>query len=578
MATIPQKALPKFSRSNYGDVARITEDIIYVSSPFEGMVKNISAKKALRLEKEKENATAAAKAQQDQIKYRLDYYNTRSEEINKNLSESNLNNTQLRDLIANYLDTEANYAAMANNIAYTNEQRLDFQREQEKYSNQIENLQGMVPALQGAMALTLKSFGEDINDVGSEGGATTVGGGKGRAKIDNAMITMSTGIGTDFKQEFFYNPAANGMAIRISSKEILEEYGEPLVVNQADLMNYVPNTVPEDTKELKADLEGKDGSGILKNGGLNIDKYRLPATQQTITIAGKKAVRNVERFDNAQAKADMAQIVNAFAQGRLSNQSAQLSYQNTLLPLVGEETINLTSVISALENSELSADAELLERYKKINGKTFKKGLPELLQGDGNIGKSLYDEVSQVVYEQALQRFADNKFGVAQPAKYSALKFIPGQKGGNKLEKLDLRKLQLVQDFQDAVAAVADLGNLKLDPASAPGEVFPLLTAPNMKKTIKGSDAVKILQRFNIPAQITQNGMLAVGDGSVDSKTKKYKTTESLAFKQQPNLYGVLEAYRSTLPAGEKNEFDQVLEALNIYTKPESKPELPTSN
>jgi len=576
MATLTQKPLPKFSRSNYGDVARVTEDIIYIASPFEGMVKNISAKKALRLEKEKENATAAAKAQQDQIKYRLDYYNTRSEEINKNLSKLGLNNTQLRDLITSYLDIEANYAAQANNISYTNEQRLNFQREQEVYSNRIENLQGMIPAYQSATALALKGFGKEINDVGFEGGVTDVGVGKEKSKLDEAIFTMASGIGSNITQEFIYNPASNGMAVQISSDEIIKKYGGPLIVDQGELKGYSPNIVPEDTKDLKNDLEGKEGTGILKNGVLNEQRYLLPQTTETITIAGKQATRTVQRYDVKQAKADLAQAVNAMAQGRLSNQGAQISYQNTLLPLIGEETINLSSAITALKENE--SDPEVIKKYQSLNGKTFQKGFPELVQGDGNTGKSLYSDLSQVIYEQALQRFADKKFSVARPAKYSALKFVPGQKGGNKLQNLDLRKLQLVQEFQDAVAAVADLGSLKLDRTSAPGEVFPLLTATNMKKQIKGTDAVRILQKFNIPAQITADGNLAVGDGSVDPKTKKFKTTISLAFKQQPNLYGVLEAYRSTLPAGEKNEFDQVLEALNIYTKPAVKPQLPTSN
>jgi hypothetical protein len=155
----------------------------------------------------------------------------------------------------------------------------------------------------------------------------------------------------------------------------------------------------------------------------------------------------VTYYDDDAIARDLENVSNAIAQSRLSNgNNAQISYQNTLLPFIGNEKINFEELLKG------TTDPEIRKQLKEMQakGKTYREVLPVLKEGDGNIGGSTYDIISQTLYIEAFNDFAAKKFKI-EPAATTTKGPGKGDSGGGKGKIVDIRssldKLDLMPEL-----------------------------------------------------------------------------------------------------------------------------------
>jgi|GEM_PF-6938658 len=438
MATpLPNRALPRFTRANYGTI--LPQEFVPEANIAGEAVSTFSALRAKRLEEEKKNLTEAAKKEQNEITWLIDFKRTNQDLIDKNLNELGINNAQVRDYITNdLLDQQAYYSMLANRETSDGKLRLSYQKTADQYSNRIENTIALMPSVNKAKALYIKNYEEGLNTINSEGGVATVGVSELERKIVDALTVQAAGMGNNVSETLFYDENTESMAVRINSDEIRLKYGPGgIVLNQKDYASFEPRKVPKDTKELEEDLTREGGMFI--NGKLNKEKYE----KSFINKDGMK----VTYYDNDAIERDLEAVSSAIAQSRLSNgNNAQISYQNTLLPFIGDEKINFEELLKE------TTDPEIRKQLKEMQakGKTYKEALPALKKGDGNIGGSTYDIISQTLYIDAFDAFAAKKFKI-KPA--STITKGPGKADGSggKVQVFDIRasldKLDLMPEL-----------------------------------------------------------------------------------------------------------------------------------
>lgn len=433
MATpLPNRALPRFTRGNYGTI--LPQEFVPETNIGLEAISTFSALRAKKLEEEKKNLTEAGKKEQNEITWLLNFKRTNQDTINKNLSKLGPNNTQLRKYITNdLLDKQAYYSMLANRETSDGKLRLEYQRLADQYGNRIQNTLDLIPNVSTALANFKNDYEGGINTINSEGGTATLGVSELERKTADAL-TAQAGMGINVSEEIFYNEKSGGMAVRVNSDQIRLKYGpQGIVLNNDDYLQFLPSKVPKDTAELEKDLTGE--AGMFVNGKLNKERYFT----EFITEDG----RTVEKYNEIAIVKDLEKISSSIAKSRLGSNNAQISYQNTLLPFIGDQKIDFDKLINAV------SDPEFKKQLKKIQakGETYKEALPFLTDGEGNIGGNTYNIVSQTLYTQAFTDFAAKKFKIIPATKTSAPK---------ELTPTQIKDFKKQKDFNAAVKSWED--------------------------------------------------------------------------------------------------------------------------
>ena len=549
MATpLPSLALPKFTRSNYGGFTA-TEDYVpgdanLFADAFQQINETRTAERAKKLEEQKKNATAAAKQEQDEITWMLNTVRTDQDLIDKNLSELGVNNKQPRGLVNGWITEKARNEMMANRTSYSAEERIAYQKNADEYGQKLAQLQALFPSVQKAGILAADNFGKNINTINFQGGASTVGLTDRQARVTEAIIAQSTGIGHNMSETVFFDEKTNGMAVRMNSDELRLKYGpQGVVITASDYQSFSPKLVPLDDKEIGEDLAT---NSILKNGTLSTEYYR----KENVTTENENGVTTTKEkviYDNEKIAADTNLAVAPIAQARLVNGTAQMSYQATVIPSIGNKILNLDRAIYTIQ------DPELKKQLEEMNGKTYKEALPKLIQGGGNIGGNTYDDVSQLIYKQAFVEYAIQTYKLKKedqadtkrtPTNTTATngKEVPGEKRALEIRK-KLRKLVKSQGTEWGPTAIVDptkvaefLNDYGIN------QVFTLQQLKDQK--FKNADEEEI----NVEEEYGNDVLFVLDDGEI----KPIK-----AFTKNPTIKSLVEGYRSVLKETKASAADQ---------------------
>ena len=549
MATpLPSLALPKFTRSNYGGFTA-TEDYVpgdanLFADAFQQINETRTAERAKKLEEQKKNATAAAKQEQDEITWMLNTVRTDQDLIDKNLSELGVNNKQPRGLVNGWITEKAKNEMMANRTSYSAQERVAYQKIADGYGQKLNQLQTLLPSVQKAGVLAADNFGKNINTINFQGGASTVGLTDRQARVTEAIIAQSTGIGHNMSETVFFDEKTNGMAVRMNSDELRLKYGpQGVVITASDYQSFSPKLVPLDDKEIGEDLAT---NSILKNGTLSTEYYR----KENVTTENENGVTTTKEkviYDNKKIAADTNLAVAPIAQARLVNGTAQMSYQATIIPSIGNKILNLDRAIYTVQ------DPELKKQLEEMNGKTYKEALPKLIQGGGNIGGNTYDDVSQLIYKQAFVEYAIQTYKLKKedqadtkrtPTNTTATngKEIPGEKRALEIRK-KLRKLVKSQGTEWGPTAIVDptkvaefLNDYGIN------QVFTLQQLKDQK--FKNADEEEI----NVEEEYGNDVLFVLDDGEI----KPIK-----AFTKNPTIKSLVEGYRSVLKETKASAADQ---------------------
>ena len=549
MATpLPSLALPKFTRSNYGGFTA-TEDYVpgdanLFADAFQQINETRTAERAKKLEEQKKNATAAAKQEQDEITWMLNTVRTDQDLIDKNLSELGVNNKQPRGLVNGWITEKAKNEMMANRTSYSAQERVAYQKIADGYGQKLNQLQTLLPSVQKAGVLAADNFGKNINTINFQGGASTVGLTDRQARVTEAIIAQSTGIGHNMSETVFFDEKTNGMAVRMNSDELRLKYGpQGVVITASDYQSFSPKLVPLDDKEIGEDLAT---NSILKNGTLSTEYYR----KENVTTENENGVTTTKEkviYDNEKIAADTNLAVAPIAQARLVNGTAQMSYQATIIPSIGNKILNLDRAIYTIQ------DPELKKQLEEMNGKTYKEALPKLIQGGGNIGGNTYDDVSQLIYKQAFVEYAIQTYKLKKedqadtkrtPTNTTATNGteVPGEKRALEIRK-KLRKLVKSQGTEWGPTAIVDptkvaefLNDYGIN------QVFTLQQLKDQK--FKNADEEEI----NIEEEYGNDALFVIDDGEI----KPIK-----AFTKNPTIKSLVEGYRSVLKETKASAADQ---------------------
>ena len=549
MATpLPSLALPKFTRSNYGGFTA-TEDYVpgdanLFADAFQQINETRTAERAKKLEEQKKNATAAAKQEQDEITWMLNTVRTDQDLIDKNLSELGVNNKQPRGLVNGWITEKAKNEMMANRTSYSAQERVAYQKIADGYGQKLNQLQTLLPSVQKAGVLAADNFGKNINTINLQGGASTVGLTDRQARVTEAIIAQSTGIGHNMSETVFFDEKTNGMAVRMNSDELRLKYGpQGVVITASDYQSFSPKLVPLDDKEIGEDLAT---NSILKNGTLSTEYYR----KENVTTENENGVTTTKEkviYDNEKIAADTNLAVAPIAQARLVNGTAQMSYQATIIPSIGNKILNLDRAIYTIQ------DPELKKQLEEMNGKTYKEALPKLIQGGGNVGGNTYDDVSQLIYKQAFVEYAIQTYKLKKedqadtkrtPTNTTATNGteVPGEKRALEIRK-KLRKLVKSQGTEWGPTAIVDptkvaefLNDYGIN------QVFTLQQLKDQK--FKNADEEEI----NIEEEYGNDALFVIDDGEI----KPIK-----AFTKNPTIKSLVEGYRSVLKETKASAADQ---------------------
>lgn len=558
MATpLPSLALPKFTRSNYGGFTA-TEDYVpgdanLFADAFQQINETRTAERAKRLEEQKKNATAAAKQEQNEITWMLNTVRTDQDLIDKNLSELGVNNKQPRGLVNGWITEKAKNEMMANRTSYSAQERLAYQKTADGYGQKLNQLQTLLPSIQKARVLAADNFGKNINTINFQGGASTVGLTDRQARVTEAIIAQSTGIGHNMSETVFFDEKTNGMAVRMNSDELRLKYGpQGVVITASDYQSFSPKLVPLDDKEIGEDLATNN---ILKNGTLSTEYYR----KENVTTKNKNGVTTTKEkviYDNEKIASATNLAISPIAQARLANGTAQMSYQATIIPNIGDNILNLDKTISTIQ------DPELKKRLEEMNGKTYKEALPKLVQGGGNVGGNTYDDVSQLIYKQAYVEYAIQTYKLKKedPAN---IKITPNNDSKNGTNKdINQRSLEIINKFKKLIESQEGTGSTnsgsggsgRLNKKLNPTDVAAFLTdyGINQVYTLQQLKDQKFKDANNKEINIEKDygdDILFVYD---NDEIKPIK-----AFTKNPTIKSVIEGYRSILKETNASAADQ---------------------
>lgn len=551
MATpLPSLALPKFTRSNYGGFTA-TEDYVpgdanLFADAFQQINETRTAERAKKLEEQKKNATAAAKREQDEITWMLNTVRTDQDLIDKNLSELGVNNKQPRGLVNGWITEKARNEMMANRTSYSAEERIAYQKIADGYGQKLAQLQALFPSVQKAGVLAADNFGKNINTINFQGGASTVGLTDRQARVTEAIIAQSTGIGHNMSETVFFDEKTNGMAVRMNSDELRLKYGpQGVVITASDYQSFSPKLVPLDDKEIGEDLATNN---ILINNTLSTEYYR----KEDVTTKNENGVTTTKEkviYDNEKLAADTNLAVAPTAQSRLVNGTAQMSWQATILTSIGDNILNLDKTISTIQ------DPELKKQLEEMNGKTYKEALPELIQGGGNVGGNTYDDVSQLIYKQGYVEYAIQTYKLKKedqadtkrtPTNTTATngKEVSGEKRALEIKnKLDafIKK----QDLRPGWGPTTILNPTKVAEFLNDYGINQVFTLQQLKDQKFKNDKE---EEINIEEEYGNDVLFVIDNGEI----KPIK-----AFTKNPTIKSLVEGYRSVLKETNASAADQ---------------------
>ena len=551
MATpLPSLALPKFTRSNYGGFTA-TEDYVpgdanLFADAFQQINETRTAERAKKLEEQKKNATAAAKREQDEITWMLNTVRTDQDLIDKNLSELGVNNKQPRGLVNGWITEKARNEMMANRTSYSAEERIAYQKIADGYGQKLAQLQALFPSVQKAGVLAADNFGKNINTINFQGGASTVGLTDRQARVTEAIIAQSTGIGHNMSETVFFDEKTNGMAVRMNSDELRLKYGpQGVVITASDYQSFSPKLVPLDDKEIGEDLATNN---ILINNTLSTQYYR----KEDVTTKNENGVTTTKEkviYDNEKLAADTNLAVAPTAQSRLVNGTAQMSWQATILTSIGDNILNLDKTISTIQ------DPELKKQLEEMNGKTYKEALPELIQGGGNVGGNTYDDVSQLIYKQGYVEYAIQTYKLKKedqadtkrtPTNTTATngKEVSGEKRALEIKnKLDafIKK----QDLRPGWGPTTILNPTKVAEFLNDYGINQVFTLQQLKDQKFKNDKE---EEINIEEEYGNDVLFVIDNGEI----KPIK-----AFTKNPTIKSLVEGYRSVLKETNASAADQ---------------------
>jgi len=188
-----------------------------------------------------------------------------------------------------------------------------------------------------------------------------------------------------------------------------------------------------------------------------------------------------------------------------------------------------------------------------------------------NIAQLYSDNNLKMKYLERFNSYAAELLPVSEASKAFDMRLRGGRGGGRGGRKNlpDQRKIQIVSDIAEAVKQIYKPTDFIPKEQFGIGDTRSLTGDIQAKPELEitAVDAANILNNYGVQNISAKNGQLLFNTGKKNKEGTPIKTPIK-AFDNNKNIYGVLEAYRFTLPAGEKNEIDDIAELLGLYQKP----------
>lgn len=375
-------ALPSFSR-NYGRSGAYENPVTVVDTKtaeiWANTITNLGNQAAARLAEQQKAEAARIKNLQDKIAFGYKQRKENTKVVYDALGVNGLNNPYLTDFASNKIDS----LTQLDLDMYKQADPKALGEYNKKYDKEFQSIQNMKMTI-GAMKESDAYFQEMMVDdtqvlsVGRAGGIAAYDS-KDEQWLLGHMVRAGLGDGA---VERFYDDEDGVMMVEYKGGIA----GEGFTAVAADFFNYIPGTVPDDSKDLQKRF--KDKNLLTENGTIN-PAYRVkennedvlkssidPATQSLIVYSP---------LNTDQIKGVATITTEQLAANRLLTNDAQNSYTQNIRPfLVG----------------------------KNISYKDGQQWPEELTFGNGTSGKSFYDNESQKLYRQALATYAENLFGL----------------------------------------------------------------------------------------------------------------------------------------------------------------------
>jgi len=375
-------ALPSFSR-NYGRSGAYENPVTVVDTKtaeiWANTITNLGNQAAARLAEQQKAEAARIKELQDKIAFGYKQRKENTKVVYDALGVNGLNNPYLTDFASNKIDS----LTQLDLDMYKQADPKALGEYNKKYDKEFQSIQNMKMTI-GAMKESDAYFQEMMVDdtqilsVGRAGGIAAYDS-KDEQWLLGHMVRAGLGDGA---VERFYDDEDGVMMVEYKGGIA----GEGFTAVAADFFNYIPGTVPDDSKDLQKRF--KDKNLLTENGTIN-PAYRVkennedvlkssidPATQSLIVYSP---------LNTDQIKGVATITTEQLAANRLLTNDAQNSYTQNIRPfLVG----------------------------KNISYKDGQQWPEELTFGNGTSGKSFYDNESQKLYRQALATYAENLFGL----------------------------------------------------------------------------------------------------------------------------------------------------------------------
>tara|TARA_R100001510_G_C7650796_1_gene208327 strand:+ start:1165 stop:2796 length:1632 start_codon:yes stop_codon:yes gene_type:complete len=478
---------------------------------------NAAASNYIGLIKQKDDAEA--KRIQDLLDETTKYALNKQSAVYDNLVKLKAD-PQLYNEVSRLLDLETETYYKARN-AVDKEERNKYLLEQSKYNKALGKLYGLLNEGIDSNAFFVENF--DSATAGLPGGIS-----KNQEGIEDYITGMSVRTGLKpGKQEIILDE--NGeWKINIETED--KNISQPAEI----FFNYTPTKINDIQKEIQTIY---DDAGVTKDGKLgqafygnrSLDTKSLPGYMiSTINPNIDKIAQTTGGTINAKARA-------------LLNDSKQAQ-----------------AIYSVIRKD---SDPDKLD----IN---------QVITSEGNETKNLF--ISR------FEEFARKLIPAGGPQQAYRIPNDPNNPG--KTIDLDARMVNNVSSMIKATELItSDTFTLPQDPRNQ-SDFFPVLRTERIG--ITAENAVRVLQEMGMPTYTFTQIVQGINDDpTLDDEQKKNlikklelpqnnglvyrmkdgKPTPLTSFTRQPNMYGLLETYRTFLGASDQKAFDNVLEAMGVY-------------
>jgi hypothetical protein len=221
-----------------------------------------------------------------------------------------------------------------------------------------------------------------------------------------------------------------------------------------------------------------------------------------------------------------------------------------------------------------SKQAQAIYSVIKQDSDPDKLDINQVITSEGNETKNLFIA--------RFEEFARKFIPAGGPQKTYTIPKDPKNPG--KTIDLDARMVNNVSSMIKATEVITnDTFTLPQDPTNQ-SNFFPVLRTERVG--ITAENAVRVLQEMGMPTYTFTQVVQGIKDDPTLDDTQKKNLIEKLelpqnnglvyrmkdgkptpltSFTRQPNIYGLLEAYRTLLGASDQKAFDNVLEAMCVY-------------